>query len=168
MCRMMGARTIKRPCCAGGCAPRFCAHVVGPPNHRLHCRVSPFRKGGLRGISPFAIRLLTGLNDYLNATSSLTSRKANTQTETMLPMSQPPKASLNLPSSPAKRRGVEELESATGNRPLPGPLSRRGISTLRPIRSLFVPNKKRIRPEPSLRKKSKAHPVPTPCLTLIL
>ena len=134
------------------CAPRFCAHVVGPPHHRLHCRVSPFAKGGLRGISPFAVRLLTRLNDYLNATSSLTSRKANTQTETMLPRSQPPKASLGLPSSPAKRRGVAGPIAVTGHRPLPGPLSRRGISTPWPIRSLFVRTNKRIRPEPSPRK----------------
>ena len=111
-----------------------------------------------RGISPFAVRLLTGLNHYLNATSSLTSPKANTQTETMLPRSQPPKASLDLPSSPAKRRGVAGPIAVTGNRPLPGPLSRRGISAPRPIRSLFVRTNKRIRPEPGPRKNLRRTP----------
>ena len=108
---------------------------------------------------PQRLRFLPpALNDYLNATSSLTSPKANTQTETMLPRSQPPKALLDLPSSPAKRRGVEGPGSATGHRPLPAPPLRRGISAPPPIRPLFVPNKKRIRPEPGPPQKSKAHP----------
>ena len=109
---------------------------------------------------PQRLRFLPpALNHYLNATSSLTSPKANTQTETMLPRSQPPKALLDLPSSPAKRGGVEGSGSATGHRPLPGlAFAKVDFSPPPPICPLFVPTKNKSGPSPVPRKNPRRTP----------
>ena len=144
---------ILRPC------PRPAASstpLPGLPPSPGASSVSPFRLG-LRLSPPFAkgdfpIRLLTRLNHYLNATSSLTSRKANTQTETMLPRSQPSKASPQSPFVPSDaqwspRAFVRDRPPA----PVGPPFAKGDFSPAADL-SLICSNKKQIRPEPGPRK----------------